>query len=627
MACGQNGQLVEIETITCKDGVIMMSGVAVADHDHLEIRLSLPTGEGVVCRSLLHQPHVFAAALTGDPDGKVGFVIGVPLRLVPVGQGLVVDFLRDGAPWERIILLPDDLAEREPPESPGLQIGCELLAYVPYTQTLILSGNIVGVADLGPVTLDIAIDGTEIATCRVNEPRPQLVDIKRSEGVPVSPTPGWTVIVSPFPCPTTASKVSVSYRDGQRTLSGALEVSPEVIEVDDGYAAERAADSPARQVPLKLFNGQNSPGVQANHREALQAKVKRQLADAPGKRLLAIYDTADMPFSFDFLGFLSGAEARRQALGLEAIDLCIMAHQQDPSPDRHAYITSESFRHRLHSLFFEASRLLPSLGSTFHFNNRQQLRAFLAASGDSYQLYPGYYDITLPHELNVVDRAASHMLLPASQWARDGRQPYVLQPPNEMVHLARKWMMAHCYPRIPVTITLRNWGKDSERNSNVAAWQALVDHFADEPICFILLPDFNALYEPAPLTGPNVVLCNEAVVQLSLRAAFYDQATFNLMTAGGPSEVTMCLKDGRFMVFNYLNHLPAGRPVDALLQGFPLSHPRPGAHEYEKIILSDDSPDRLIRETGVMFYRLQRDQRWTPDFYAQAGEPGNARMM
>ncbi|GAB3450001.1 hypothetical protein [Insolitispirillum peregrinum] len=627
MACGQNGQLVEIETITSNDGVILLSGIAVADHDQLEIRLSLPVGQEVLYRSLSHQPHRFAAALAGDPDRKVGFTIALSSRALPSGQDLVIDFTLQGAPWDRIVLSTDDLVKREPPEPTGLQIGCELLAYVPHTQTLVLSGNVTGVADLESVTLGIVVDGAEIASCRVNELRPQLVEDKRKAGIPVSPTPGWTAIVSPFPCPTTQTSVSIVYRDGERTLTWPVEVSPEVIEVDDGYAAERAPDSPARQVPLKLFIGQNNRWGQAHHREALQAKVERQLADAPGKRLLAIYDTADMPFSFDFLGFLCGAEGRRQALGLEAIDLCIMAHQQDPSPDRHAYVTSESFRHRMCNLLFEAARLLPSLGSTFHFNNRQQLQAFLAACGDSYQLHPGYYDVTLPHELNVLDRAASHMLLPASQWARDGRQPYVLQPPNEMIYLARKWMLAHCYPRIPVTVTLRDWGKDSERNSNVAAWQALVDHFADAPICFILLPDFNALYEPAPLTGPNVVLCNEAVVQLSLRAAFYDQATFNLMTVGGPSEVTMCLRDGRFMVFNYMHHLSAGRPVDALFQGFPLSHPRPGAHEYEKIILSYDTPDRLIAETTAMFERLQQDRRWTPGFYEQVGAPGNARLM
>ena len=106
-----------------------------------------------------------------------------------------------------------------------------------------------------------------------------------------------------------------------------------------------------------------------------------------------------------------------------------------------------------------------------------------------------------------------------------------------MVSLARKWIKKNIYPKIPITITIREWDSWAvERNSKIEEWQKLIDYFADDSrYLFIIMRDYYKLYDiDDPLIGDNIIYCNEATLSNSFRGAIYQESTLNLFVSNGP---------------------------------------------------------------------------------------------
>jgi hypothetical protein len=298
--------------------------------------------------------------------------------------------------------------------------------------------------------------------------------------------------------------------------------------------------------------GINLPEAYQTHKQSIHQKAMEHLSYKPGKRVMAVYDTADCPFSMDITTFLLNADNLRRQEHIDKMDVVILCQAEDPSPQRESNrITQDNYKHLLYNFFIESTRLYKNIGSVLVFDNRQQFRSYFLANQEKYTLYPEAYSLELPLE-HQAGKPTSYYAINLLNYENVALS---LEPPDEYVKLVRQYLTNKVSPSIPITITLREW-KDvaNGKNSNIAEWQKLINYYATRrpEIKFIVLRDYYELYSPAVLHGPNVIECNEAVIQLSFRAALYQECLLNLLINNGSASVALFNKNVNYIAFKFI---------------------------------------------------------------------------
>ena len=353
------------------------------------------------------------------------------------------------------------------------------------------------------------------------------------------------------------------------------------------------------------------------YKNKIKEKAQYQLSIKPSIRLLAIYDSADYPFTYDVITFLMNAELKRIELKLSKIDLVFMSQAEDPSAMREAHrITPENYKNLFYNLFMECSRLVKSIGSVFSFDNRDRLNNFLNSIDDSYQTFPTHYNINCPiaHKKN---HAPDYYFINFDKYHNIKA---TISAPDNCLQLVRKFLTKNIYPKIPITITLREW-KDLAygKNSSISEWQRLVDYYATSrpDIIFIVLRDFYEVYTEPSLSGDNVIECNEAVIQLSYRAALYQEASLNLLVNNGCAAVALFNKLCHYLIFNMQTDSNTNANENLLAQtcGLLRGDQFPGATMYQKIVYEADEFEIMRFHLGRMLELLEYKQKLLPSFY------------
>lgn len=338
-------------------------------------------------------------------------------------------------------------------------------------------------------------------------------------------------------------------------------------------------------------------------------------------RLLAVYDLLELPYTSDVANFLMNAEVERRQRGLEKIDFVIVGNDSLPAnSDYEKRITKENYRHIVENLLIEYARLFPSIGSTIFFDNRNQIIDFYHAFSDKYCVFPEDYNPLAPFErLAGYERGQTHHAINFSHFSSKDPSYNCLTPPKEQVILVRRWLLKFAYPKIPITITLRETTIENARGNNMPQWQKLVDAFAnDERYIFIVMRDYYSLYECDVLTGPNVIYCNEAVISLGFRAALHQEVSLNLFVTNGVNVVSTYSQKTRYLMFKvHTPGVPSAtykilKDVSGLSQGDSWH----GHTKYQKYVWQDDDFDVMYQETLAMLDLLQQDSVLQPACYS-----------
>ena len=93
-----------------------------------------------------------------------------------------------------------------------------------------------------------------------------------------------------------------------------------------------------------------------------------------------------------------------------------------------------------------------------------------------------------------------------------------------------------------ITISLRTKIFQSLRNSNLQSWHAVCDYIASKGLQPIILPDFEDYFNAQSFKEMKHPVAHEAMLDLSLRMALYENAKHNLAVSGGASPVLLCSK-------------------------------------------------------------------------------------
>ncbi len=365
--------------------------------------------------------------------------------------------------------------------------------------------------------------------------------------------------------------------------------------------------------------------------DPISSKVKRHVSDmSPERHILAVYDFADLPYSFDISAFLLNAEVERRRHNCKTITIVFVAHASDPGSSRSPFITEDNFRHFIHNYGLENTRMLPSIGSVLLFTDRKQFMGFFESQQENYVLFPKEYNPLKPHapcstqdNPGIIDW--SYFATPAQE------DPSLLcfTPPAEYLKLAQKWITSKVYPKIPVVITLREWGWRLSRNNDMEAWQELIDYYQKErpELMFIIIRDYYTLYTALPLEGANLIYCDEAVISLPMRAAMYESASFNLTVSNGPSILMLANQKCRYIVFKIASTKSGLSPEvywrDTRLRPGDNFH---GAGQLQHYIWEDDTFSIMHRHVNNLLKNLHISDKLEPAFYQEKIEDHSSRQ-
>ena len=98
------------------------------------------------------------------------------------------------------------------------------------------------------------------------------------------------------------------------------------------------------------------------------------------------------------------------------------------------------------------------------------------------------------------------------------------------------------YGKNYITISLRTKLFQSLRNSNLQSWHAVCDYIASKGLQPIILPDFEDYFNAQSFKEMKHSVAHEAMLDLNLRMALYENAKHNLAVSGGASPLLLCSK-------------------------------------------------------------------------------------
>ena len=336
------------------------------------------------------------------------------------------------------------------------------------------------------------------------------------------------------------------------------------------------------------------------------------LGGTKGRSISAVYDLSIYPVTFDFIAFLANANAHRESMEADGLDVFIISEWTDPiqgdSDEHHpASLTRpETF---IHNFITEAALLFPAVRSFQLRRDRKQFVNEWPTIASAQDTYPPTYNPLTPDAGLSNDTPPLYGLAHLDAGKRSPSKAYCLTPTKEAMDLASRWLQARDSGKFVITITLREAQHDRARNSHIENWQKAIDTLGPSEFTYVVLRDYSALFSPCPLRGETVFECNEAVISLPFRAALYEQAFINLMTNSGPA--SLCYLNHRC---NYLVFMEKGDfkerwyPAMAFQHGVEAGEDLPHATPARRLCWSKDEPGAIVAAVNEARNFLQTNE-------------------
>jgi len=320
--------------------------------------------------------------------------------------------------------------------------------------------------------------------------------------------------------------------------------------------------------------------------------------------MVAFYDLGEWPITYDFIWFLVAADMARADAGLEHLHVVFVPGvdwgRGNEDKAYFAVIDGPARRQRLYDILLPATALMPAIrGVTIAGSRGEASRLLDGCAGRS---FPAGYSPELPHLdyywfSNFVSDAA-----------RAGRPvPNVEAPPGAR-RWVENWRAAHGGDRPLVVITVRFFGWNEVRNSNLDAWAAFAREIEGQGFRAVFVPDTHTTLDaPHPaLAGQTLFV--EAAWHVQLRMALYEAAYLNLAVNTGPIVLCRLNRGCRYIIFKLaIEELRIASLEAQRLRGIDPRDPSPLLAPFHKLVLEADDLPVIRREFEAMRRLIEAD--------------------
>ena len=256
--------------------------------------------------------------------------------------------------------------------------------------------------------------------------------------------------------------------------------------------------------------------------------------------LLAVYDLNFESITFDFAHFLASAETFGKKHGKSRF-FVIIVHKENFSfvnKDYMAVVSKESQKWRFNNIIVQLAQLYPAcIGYSSIPRNAEILNQI-----SNKLIYPVGYSSTYKPTLNYLE---AFKLLNTNTFTG-------FQAPKQGLDYIHKWKKMNNILNPMVVITLRQYGYDPIRNSNIKEWVKFASWVKEQGFTPIFVPDTDTCWEPNNLLE-NFIIFNEPCWNLGLRMALNELAFVNLFYSSGPASICSLNKKSSLYCFQSYN--------------------------------------------------------------------------
>lgn len=249
---------------------------------------------------------------------------------------------------------------------------------------------------------------------------------------------------------------------------------------------------------------------------------RRNVRDDGGACLTVIYDLSFNPITYDFCFFLAGAELFARQHNRRQFFLWIVLRGPTCPTDEiyNQVVDKNSVNWRISNIIIPMMSLCPACKGYAVVPEFSDI--LYDINGDI--TFPEYYSFNFRPKFSYYD-----FFLGAKKDSFSG-----LRATLQGINYIDKWKKSNAISDRMVTITIRQYGYDSSRDSNIVEWVRFARLIAKEGYTPVFLPDVDTSFD-IDRRFDDLVVFKEPCWNLGLRMALYEKAYVNLFVSSGPA--------------------------------------------------------------------------------------------
>lgn len=205
-------------------------------------------------------------------------------------------------------------------------------------------------------------------------------------------------------------------------------------------------------------------------------------------------------------------------------------------------------------------------------------------------IYPSNFTLWIPRKVNFWKNVEVAF--------RESTKTETICISKRAKQIVGEWRKSNKFDRPIVTVTLREASYNTTRNSNIPNWIRIIEWLDVRGYQPVVLRDNEKAFSRSETGLLPWQSFPEAIWNLEIRAALYEEAFINLMVSGGPAVLCVTNKNTRYIYFKHVveechvSTKEASLKNDGLRKGDQFCT----SNEFQKLIWEDDEYDIIERE-------------------------------
>lgn len=309
--------------------------------------------------------------------------------------------------------------------------------------------------------------------------------------------------------------------------------------------------------------------------------------------LYAFYDLATTTPTFDIGSFMPLAESERQKKGCRDMVLVVVpANDQslvrEIGWEQNRLTAKENDLWRLRHIVEPFCGLYEHCRGPMICGTRREARSIMRRLAK--HIYPSNFTLWIPRKVNFWKNVEVAF--------RGSTKTETICISKRAKQIVEEWRKSNKFDRPIVTVTLREASYNTTRNSNIPNWIRIIEWLDARGYQPVVLRDNEKAFSRSETGLLPWQSFPEAIWNLEIRAALYEEAFINLMVSGGPAILCVTNKNTRYI---YFKHVAEGcnlatEEVSLENDGLRKGEQFCTGNEFQKLIWEDDEYDIIERE-------------------------------
>ena len=260
------------------------------------------------------------------------------------------------------------------------------------------------------------------------------------------------------------------------------------------------------------------------------------------KTAIAVYDLAVNPTTFDFVWFLYEAYIHFKAKGIMRFDVIIkpssLERQWEVEAKKNLIITPQHKKQRIYNIILPQANLFYECKNVHLIEDEMVINRMLMSANYT---YPEAYTYFSPQKMSI-NKVWEHT---------DAVDFKGFSASSSDIDHVEKWLKLHDIGSRFVSISLRSYGFQDSRNSNIPLIKEFIIYLNKNGFDHVIIPDTDEIEGASNF--PDSSIFYQGSFNMFQRNAIYQLAYTNLFTSNGVAAVSVFNPKSSFIFTKFVN--------------------------------------------------------------------------